>query len=185
MEPPLIAVFYGATPLAVFYGTTSFNRHHQLQDFLFCQVSTRCTVLQSLARISSCSSMTWLRWIPPGFTSTFSACLDKPLYSCSSVSSLLFFQVRENEETICLHMYNVRNTLPTLHGMHDVITVRAHSKWNQALSPLQGVDSSTRNISALTILTWGTKVFKMLANHHQWKVQSKVSPTICSLPAFQ
>ena len=30
-----------------------------------------------------------LRWIPPGFTSTFSTCLDQPLYSCSSVSSPL------------------------------------------------------------------------------------------------
>ena len=175
MEPP---------PLAAFYGTTSFSRHHQLQDFLSCQVSTRCTVLQSLARNSSCSSMTWLRWIPPGFTSTFSACLDKPLYSCSSVSSLdpLFPGKGEwrNNSPAYIHV-----TLFQLYAVRDAITVRARSKWNQALSPLRGMDSSTRNVSTLKILTWGTKAFKMLANHHQWKVQSKASPTICSLPAFQ
>jgi len=118
------------------------------------------------------------------FFHPLSACLDKPLYSCSSVSSLdpLFPGKGEwrNNSPAYIHV-----TLFQLYAVRDAITVRARSKWNQALSPLRGMDSSTRNVSTLKILTWGTKAFKMLANHHQWKVQSKASPTICSLPAFQ
>ena len=34
-------------------------------------------------------------------------------------------------------------------------------------------------------VTPGTEVFRMLANHHQSKVQSETSPTIYSLPAFK
>ena len=34
-------------------------------------------------------------------------------------------------------------------------------------------------------VTPGTEVFRMLANHHQSKVQSETSPTIYSLPTFK